>query len=80
MVEPIPLTEEWLEKFGFQSDPYQDMYVKGWFKLNCDKTRGKLQLWPENITGKVVYLEYVHQLQNLFCCLCNEELTIKELA
>jgi len=72
--EPIPLTEEWLVKFGFESDSYQDMYVLGWLKINCDKTKGKLELWIENITGKVVYIEHVHQLQNLYFALTGEGL------
>ena len=77
--EPIPLTEEWLLKFGFDSDPYQDMYVLGWLKINCDKTRGGLELWVENITGNVVYLQHVHSLQNLYFALTGEELTIKTI-
>ena len=75
--EPIPLTEEWLEKFGFESDSYQDMYVLGWLKINCDKTKGKPELWIENITGKVVYIEHVHQLQNLYFALTGQELELK---
>ena len=78
-VKPIPLTEEWLLKFGFDSDPYQDMYVLGWLKINCDKTRGGLELWVENITGNVVYLQHVHSLQNLYFALTGEELTIKTI-
>ena len=74
-IEPIPLTEEWFVKFGFDSDPYQDMYVLGWLKINCDKTRGGLELWVENITGNVVYLQHVHSLQNLYFALTGEELT-----
>lgn len=75
--EPIPLTEEWLVKFGFISDPYQDMYIKGWLKINCDKTRGKLELWVDNIKGRVAYFDSVHQLQNLYFAITEEELTIK---
>lgn len=78
MVKPIPLTEEWLERFGFISDPYQDMYIKCWLKINCDKTRGKLELWVENINSKVVYLEFVHTLQNLYFALTGEELELNK--
>jgi len=77
IVKPIPLTEEWLKRFGFESDSYQDMYVLGWLKINCDKTKGKPELWIENITGKVVYIEHVHQLQNLYFALTGQELELK---
>lgn len=76
-IKPIPLTEEWLEMFGFISDPYHDTYIKGSFTLNCDKTRGKLALWPDNVTGKVVYIKYAHKLQNLFFEIEGEELQLK---
>ena len=75
---PIPLTEEWLERFGFISDPYQDMYIKGWLQINCDKTRGKLEFWVENVKGKVVELEFVHHLQNFYYDCEREELTLKK--
>lgn len=76
-LEPIPLTEEWLERFGFISDPYHDTYIKGYFTLNCDKTRGKLELWLNNVTGKVLYVKQVHKLQNLFFEIEGEELQLK---
>ena len=75
--KPIPLTEEWLVRFGFVSDPYHDTYQKGFLILNCDKTRGKLELWPDNITGKVLYIKHVHTLQNLYHALTGEELELK---
>ena len=69
--EPIPLTEEWLEKFGFE---YSD--------LNGDS--GLWKIPPFQIYGKYnqfIYdyrldVNYVHQLQNLFYYLCGEELKI----
>jgi len=71
--EPIPLTEEWLEKFGFE---YSD--------LNGDS--GLWKIPPFQIYGKYnqfIYdyrldVNYVHQLQNLFYCLTGEELIIKK--
>lgn len=67
---PIPLTEEWLKKFGFEFNQYWNAYHMGRFKLNkgwylCD----------------VVYdvaIKYVHQLQNLYFALTGEELTLKK--
>ena len=67
---PIPLTEEWLLKFGFE---YSD--------LNGDS--GLWKIPPFQIYGKYnqfIYdyrldVNYVHQLQNLYFALTGEELT-----
>jgi hypothetical protein len=72
--EPIPLTEEWLLKFRFASNPYQDRYEKGVLHIECDKTKGYLQLWCEQLP-QAIFIKYVHQLQNLYFALTGEELT-----
>ena len=67
--EPIPLTEEWLEKFGFE-----------YSNLNGDS--GLWKIPPFQIYGKYnqfIYdyrldVNYVHQLQNLYYALTGEEL------
>jgi hypothetical protein len=67
--QPIPLTEEWLEKFGFE---YSD--------LNGDS--GLWKIPPFQIYGKYnqfIYdyrldVNYVHQLQNLYFALTGQEL------
>jgi hypothetical protein len=69
-VKPIPLTEEWLLKFGFE---YSD--------LNGDS--GLWKIPPFQIYGKYnqflydyrLDVNYVHQLQNLYFALTGEELT-----
>jgi hypothetical protein len=76
--EPIPLTEDWLLKLGFIENPYDDRYELGSWYLNCDKTRGILDIWPDNIIGEFVYLQYVHQLQNLYFALTGTELIINK--
>ena len=71
--EPIPLTEEWLLKFGFE---YSD--------LNGDS--GLWKIPPFQIYGKYnqfIYdyrldVNYVHQLQNLYFALTYEELQTDE--
>jgi hypothetical protein len=66
---PIPLTEEWLLKFGFEiTDNFQ---TKDRFQTH--KQDGII--WFE-YGYIVVELNYVHQLQNLYFALTNEELTI----
>lgn len=68
---PIPLTEEWLVRLGFESNPYQDRYENKVIHVQCNKTKGYTELWIE----RMPHIKHVHQLQNLFYCLCGEELT-----
>ena len=75
--KPIPLTEEWLLNLGFISNPYQDRYENKPLHIECDKTKGSLILWCEQLP-KSIFIKYVHQLQNLYFALTGEELTIKE--
>ena len=74
--EPIPLTEEWLEKFGFDiKDKDRLDWVKGAFNLersNEDNNKFCFEVYSHYIP-----LDYVHQLQNLYFALTREELTIK---
>lgn len=80
---PIPLTEEWLLKFGFEIEKssshciaFNESYDH---ELQLDKEFGKTEnCW--NITkygGGYRLIYYVHQLQNLYFALTGEELTIK---
>ncbi len=71
-VEPIPLTEEWLVKFGFEKlteNAYT--YTGGYtFTVFFDGERLSTSFWQGNEK------KYVHQLQNLYYALTGEELTI----
>lgn len=77
--KPIPLTEEWLLKFGFKShlDTIWIHWSKesGLFQISTRLPQGSYGLW---INGTMGCFEYVHQLQNLFFALTGEELTIKD--
>jgi len=76
-VKPIPLTEEWLLKFGFVSNPYKDRYeliAKTNIIVECDKTKGVCILWCEQYP----HIAHVNQLQNLYFALTGEELEIKQ--
>jgi hypothetical protein len=75
---PIPLTGDWLLKFGFKKPAHS------WI---CDKFH--LSEWDKyplhwivsfnkNNAVIVLKLKYVHQLQNLNFALTGEELTIKQ--
>jgi hypothetical protein len=75
-IEPIPLTEEWLLKMGF------DKAINGWF---CSKEylwlrQNKLNnQWFAGVNGigdiDCKRIDYVHCLQNLYFALTGEELT-----
>jgi hypothetical protein len=83
-VIPIPLTEEWLTKFGFDYDAIAKMY---WIDLparmqlrfvDCNTTELDLYQDSKIISFKHNHCQYVHQLQNLFFALTGRELTIKQ--
>ena len=70
-VEPIPITPEILEKFGFEKTdqftfsksgikltPIRDLYFRAQFPIKAD-------------------IKHLHQLQNLYFALTGEELTFK---
>jgi len=71
-IQPIPLTEEWLVKFGFKIDTdLKNCLVKSglWFnKTNMECTY---------CGAKLKKIKYVNQLQNLYFALTGTELTIK---
>jgi Mg2+ and Co2+ transporter CorA len=72
-VNPIPITEEWLLKFGFKKYVTRDIYP----------TLSKNMLnWNDGSLYVIAYgfineIKNVHQLQNLYFALTGEELTIK---
>jgi hypothetical protein len=63
--KPIPLTEEWLFKFGFERK-YDTCFQYKDFILN-----DKFIMMDIDIT---IQLKYVHELQNLYFALTREEL------
>ena len=71
--QPIPLTEEWLLKFGFETKD-KVFWDVGNFRVGQDRWGGY-----DYVNRRVdIDLKYVHQLQNLYFALTGEELTIKE--
>ena len=71
---PIPLTEEWLLKFGFEK-------IAGYL-WKC-KQLGEQRFIENHLTKgyfethyESKHIQYVHQLQNLYFALTNEELEI----
>jgi len=88
--EPIPLTEEWLVKFGFEE---YSKHINGDFELciKSDKpshhivvriTRSNFSVFNHSECDftQIQFInrvKHVHQLQNLVHALTGEELTIK---
>ena len=81
-INPIPLTPEILEKCGFvycTNVDEDDLYIKDNFRLE------HMEFSSVENDGFYFYREYMdelnvitlHQLQNLYWCLCGEELIIK---
>ena len=76
-IEPIPLTEEWLVKFGFE---YKEMYYQSKYLVALNDCF----IIAERVTGLFYVdapnneLKHVHQLQNLYFALTGKELTIKD--
>lgn len=80
--KPIPLTEEWLVKFGFE---YRSGWEDSWHKspiglyFNPYKSGVCLeQIWDKLIESDLVNIQYVHQLQNLYFALTGNELAIDQ--
>lgn len=77
---PIPLTEEWLVKFGFSNKGGKE------YQINTgDQSHLIIELYDYSFSVGYAYessgtphkIQYVHQLQNLYFALTGEELTIK---
>lgn len=74
-VIPIPLTEEWLIKFGFeQSEGWDDFE---YFKLNGIEFTDVSPNGYELCEMEQCCIKEVHQLQNLYFALTGEELKTK---
>ena len=85
IVKPIPLTEEWLIRFGFELDKEYDEGGLVDYRLTLMKNSLEfVSFWnSEELNGinqpqTRVDVKHVHQLQNLYFALTGQELTIKE--
>ena len=81
--KPIPLTEEWLLKFGFITKGIHynftlgNMEIASAIRVLSTNERGKFYLDGDIPEWMKIKLEYVHQLQNLYFVFAGEELEIK---
>jgi len=87
IVQSIPLTEEWLVRFGFTKEkPGSHTYEKGLLSVYCNDSLGtnlfvvSLKPYPDSKPLRAPFFDYthVHQLQNLFFALTGDELLINQ--
>lgn len=82
MYKPIPLTEEWLLKFGFvwELDKSYSLTINEnnglfiWVDLNTLHPIAELIDSSDRVVAN--HIEYIHQLQNLYFALTGEELKL----
>ena len=80
-IEPIPLTEEWLLKFGFEKSKNPNKTPSWVWKK--DQETWFYETWKNRdifVNGFIRWMkdiQSVHQLQNLYFALTGTELTIK---
>jgi hypothetical protein len=79
LTSPIPLTEEWLLKFGFEK--HGEWYIKRslYHEDISISLKHQKTTFGSNEEYEIKNIEFVHSLQNLYWCLCGEELTTQAL-
>ena len=76
-IEPIPLTEEWLLKFGFEFNVLTNRYELDDWRFDITKPANyDGLLLCEGSTAITDRIKYVHQLQNLYFALTGEEFVL----
>lgn len=71
-LHPIPLTEEWLVRFGIDTGRF------GIFGIKKIGERWMFLVYQKGVGIVVKQINYVHEFQNITFALTNTELTIKE--
>lgn len=84
-INPIPLTEEWLIKFGFKKlmdGVIMRGYIDKFLLIDCERfLNGEYEVYLKTIESgfsKGTGYKYVHQLQNMYFALTGEELTLNK--
>lgn len=79
-IKPIPLTEDWLIKFGFKpvKNGVEIKVIEEYVKINSFFNGKPLTLEIDGRRAPLRNIKYVHQLQNLYFALTGEELEIKD--
>ena len=75
--KPIPITEDWLLKFGFELKGFYRLKVTSFLELCWKPHDNTLNLQTEkNGFTENSKCKYVHELQNLYFALTGRELTV----
>lgn len=80
-IDAIPLTEEWLLKFGFKKATenfYSIKTKKRFSNLEINLKSKRAIIFGLGSYKDIIFTEYVHQLQNLYFALTGEELILNE--
>lgn len=81
-IAPIPITYEWLSKFGFEDGEkrvsYHKIRVREFSTASQGVFEGEFQItFLDHVPFSLPYrVKYVHQLQNLYFAIAGEELSI----
>ena len=84
-LKPIPLTKEWLEKFGFKKEhsfSRNTLIIQPYFYMLCvdveQDNNITVSVYDEEDSGCIYFsCDYVHELQNLYRLLTGTELKTK---
>lgn len=74
-VEPIPLTKDWMDRFGFDEDGC--VPINNPNTLQVTKSLDVIVYEESNDFICLGGVAFVHQLQNIYFALTGEELTVK---
>lgn len=74
-VKPIPLTEEWLERLGFENYS-MNLDEDGFTHVDVSFLSGGVEVYINDMIYP--HIKHVHQLQNLYFALTGEELQTDE--
>jgi hypothetical protein len=77
-LEPIPLTEEWLKKFGFENHSPYFVHPEFDYQVRM-QSNGDIIAFHEQLSEFYGFeIKYVHILQNFFHSVKGEELKLKQ--
>lgn len=81
-VDPIPITPEWIKRFGWASNGYgryeSEPYIQ-YPTLAYDERSGLIGYnLHSSVCDWMGHIKHIHQLQNLWHSLTGTELTVKE--
>lgn len=76
-ITPIPLTEEWIERSGFENNG--DFFILNDIRIYQyhNKFQSENFIFDFGLSNSYLEIEFFHELQNLYFILTGEELIIK---